>query len=505
MSSQPTQLAELARRAAEAGTGRNLAVEYRLVQGSDILAALKAMTRTAPLLTRVDGEHQARMPICNMTAFRAAGLGAVSCTWASVDPVRNVDEVAGRDPVHSGEAVLNPNFLHDSTAHVELMLTLGDPPWRPSMADCQMLTRICRDLLVLAAKAGSVLFLHSPVAPAKDASRSRRGDGSEEVPRDAQGPCLRMLIGIEGGDTAARLAFELDVTRLAQEHGLGLWMADRRVDRARGEWFKIRSLAKTTYKEIRDDLFRGRAARTPRRGLVLSCVGPARRGIALAIVERLSAQDIGIIGMSVSALQGVSFVNYFLAVDEPQRDGSAAVQLNPRVDSWEAKLSDIRALWEQSPEALGSVSLAQGYDVTVGPERRCYFPTSSRRTGAGRDARAPYPLWVAWEGPAQALGALDVLEAISQRIDRNADSHHLQYAQSRLVSPDLMRGRAKFSVVLSENRAENLPPAQDILKKLADAVEESMVDWLSKDRHLPQARCRVSAKERWLRYARTIR
>jgi hypothetical protein len=465
--------------------------------------ALSDMSATAPLLTSAH-ENRAPSPIWNMTAFRAAGLGAVSCTWASADPVRETGVLAGREPVHTGRAVLNPNFLHDSTAHVELMLTLGDPPWRPTMADCLILTRICRDVLALAAEAGSVLFLHSPVAPASEVSRSRRGDGSEEVPRDAQGPSLRMLIGIENVDTSARLSFELGVTRLAQRYGLGLWLADRRVDRSRGEWFRIRGFSRETYRATRDESFRGTAGRLPRRGQVLSSVGPARQGIALAIVERLITQNVGLVGMSVSALQGVGFVNYFLAVDEPQREALAPGRPSPGEDSWQAKLSEIKAHLEFGSDASDATRLPQGYELTLGPARRCYFPTSSRSTGAGRDARAPYPLWLAWEGPAQALGAPDVLGAMSERIGANTDSHRLLYAQSRLVSPELMRGRAKFSVVLAEHK-DNAPLAQDMLKGLADTVEGSMIDWLSVDRHLPQARCRVSAKERWLRYARTIR
>lgn len=505
MRSQPTQVSELAKRAAEAGTGRNTAIEYRLVQGGDLLAALQAMNATAPLRAAVGDTNDARMPICNLTAFRAAGLGAVSCTWASAIQVQEFHEVVGEDIVHTGRAVLNPNFLHDSTVHVELMLTLGDPPWRPTIADCLMLTRMCRELLDCTAKVGSVLFLHSPVAPAIDPSRSKRGDGSEETPRDAQGPCLRMLIGIESTDPDARLAFELDVTRLAEQYGLGLLMADRRYDRARGEWFKIRGFDRAAYKRARDVLFRGGAARFPRRGLVLSCVGPARQGTAWTIVEQLVAQDFGLIGMSVSVLQGVAFVNYFLAVDDHPRELALHTAANPIADGWESRLADLKAMWVQGVDSRHSTGLARGYEMRFGPARRCYFPTSSRRTGAGRDARAPYPLWVAWEAPSRSLGAVEVLAAISERIAGGAESHRLTYAQSRLVSPELMRGRAKFSVVLPESKSESLLPAQDMLGKLAGAVEHGIIDWLSRECQLPQARCRVSAKERWLRYARTVR
>jgi len=188
-----------------------------------------------------------------------------------------------------------------------------------------------------------------------------------------------------------------------------------------------------------------------------------------------------------------------------QLDASVADQPATGIDRWAATLSEIEALWEHAPKASGSDGLPGGYEVTLGPPQRCYFPSSSRSTGAGRDARAPYPLWVAWEAPGHALGAVDVLEAVSNHIGSRADSHRLVYAQSRLVSAELMRGRAKFSVVLSENKGDDLPPAQDVLRKLADAVEDSTIDWLSREQQLPQARCRVSAKERWLRYARTIR
>ena len=501
MSIHPTQLTELARRAAEAGVGKDFAVEYRLVQGGDILAALRAMAATAPPVPSVNGaDHDPRMPICNMTAFRAAGLGAVSCTWASAEHAVNINTHAGREQVHSGRAVLNPSFLHDSTEHVELMLSLGVPPWNPTMADCQILTQITHDLLELAAAAGSVLFLHSPVAPAP---RDRRGDGSEEVPRDDQGPCLRMLVGMERRGSDPRLAFELDVTRLAQQYGLGLWLADRRFDRARGEWFKIRSFVRETYQEKMDEL-PASTTRPPERGLVLSNVGPAKQGIALKIVKRLAAQSVGLLGISVSALQGVGFVNYLLAIDESQLDSSSKPHAT-WTDRWAVTLSEVEALWEPVSGAPNAGNLPQGYEVTLGPQRRCYFPSSSRRTGAGKDARAPYPLWVAWEAPSNALSALDVLDTTSARIGVNAESHRLVYAQSRLVSPELMRGRAKFSVVLPDNRGPDLLPAQDALENLAAAVEDSTVDWLTKDRRLPQARCRVSATERWLRYARTMR
>jgi hypothetical protein len=64
----------------------------------------------------------------------------------------------------------------------------------------------------------------------------------------------------------------------------------------------------------------------------------------------------------------------------------------------------------------------------------------------------------------------------------------------------------KFSVVLSDGgQGEGPPPAQVILRQLADNVEDGMLTWLSRERGLSHARCRVSGKERWLRCPRTIR
>ena len=109
-------------------------------------------------------------------------------------------------------------------------------------------------------------------------------------------------------------------------------------------------------------------------------------------------------------------------------------------------------------------------------------------------------------GSNSSRNVLEVLEELSRRIEPNLDEHRLLYAQSRLVTPELMRGRAKFSVVLSAGgQGEEPPPAQVILRRLADNVEDGMLTWLSRERGLSRARCRVSGKERWLRYPRTIR
>lgn len=501
--SRPTELAQFA---AETGAGERAEVDYRVAHTTRLLPALSLMTGSAPASPLLPGR---RLPLGNVSMFAAAGLAASVCSWPStVGP--GPDEVDAPHTTDDGRfraarTVLNPGFLPDALSQVELLLTLGKPPWNPSLRDCLMLTRMTSLLVDLAARAGSILFLHSPVAPVVDLPKSLRGDGSGEMTRDPQGPCIRLGVGleghgpgrraVEGPGALSRLGFEDAVARLAVENGLGLKLADRRVDRVRGEWFTIRRFDRDRYRAARDAEFAEVSAQAPRRAVVLTVVGPARAGMTRTVVSSLRHRGVGLLAMSTTELQGVGFDSLFLPVAQPGAAGPFDDSLG-----WSEGMAAIgRLCGIATPQAdHPEEHLPDGYALMVSELMACRFPHTSRQTGAAKDGRTPYPLWVSWDTPAHELDTASVITALTASLTARTASHELLYAHSRLVGQDRVRGRAKCSIVLGGSGPDG--GVQRSLHTLAATVEEHVLAALRSESRsgAPSLRVRVSSQERWL-------
>jgi hypothetical protein len=355
-----------------------------------------------------------------------------------------------------------------------------------------MLTRVLADLVALVAESGSLLFVTSPVAPVVDPSKSVRGDGSGERTRDPQGPCIRFAVGLDGRGRS-RLGLERALAELAVDNGLGLKLADRRVDRVRGEWFTIRRFDRQRYAAVRDAAYGGLAAGSPRRAVAVTVVGPARAGTTRALLAALDHRSVGVLAISTTELQGIGVDSVVLPVVQPDPDGSGR---QPARASWSSGLDAVAALCGTGPplDDRPDARLPDGYALLVGEVLPCRFPSVSRQTGAANSRKTPYPLWATWDSPAYDADTPAVLRALADALAGRTVRHELLYATSRLVGQDRVSGRAKFAVVLSSGRGDlppDPPPVQDELHALAAAVEEEVL------RALP-LRLSVSAEERWL-------
>lgn len=482
---------ELARIAAEAASGDTSSVRFRVVHGPDPLPALDAP---------------------EFSLFSAAGLAMSAGTWPSTTSAfSGTVQIDGPQPdgrrdtsAYEGLTVPNPGFLNESTRRIDVLLTLGSTHWSPTHRDCLMNSLVVERLSMLAARVagGPVLHLHTPVAPYQEQHVSERGDGSSERLRDAVGPCIRMSVGVEPGHSAARLDFQADVAALADEYGLGLRLDDRRLHRVRGEWFTIRGFDQAKYRQERNLLFPDAPLHTPKRALVATLVGPARVGVAALAAAALRARGIGVLACAVTSMRRIAFINLVLpAANAP---GPPPPPWSGDWDHAMKTLVDRCALVHPQLAAEGiDESGVNDYKIAVSAPMRCVYPPSSRRTGASLTGRVPYPLWLAWDVPHPTVGTRGVLEEVKAGLAPYTEQCEVAYVQSRLVSGDVVRGRAKLVVVLARAHRDGVE-AQRVLTEAAAYAEERTLERLLAlpDVEPERVRLRLSSRERWTAQSR---
>lgn len=445
----------------------------------------------------------------DFSLFSAAGMSMSASAWPSpisafAGPV-HMDQptVIARASTYSGLSVPNPGSLNESTRRIDVLVTLGSTPWSPLYRDCLMNALVIERLSNLAMERGGgpVLHLHTPVAPFSDQHVSERGDGSSERLRDAIGPCIRMSVGVDPNTSNARLDFEVGLTALAEEYGLGLKLDDRRFNRVRGEWFTIRGFDRERYRYQRNRLFPQAPMLPPKRALIATLVGPARVGMTVQLIAALRARGIGVVAASISSMRRIAFINLVLP---------AAVGTRPLPQPWTGDWDDAmktlasRCAPDRSwqGDETGDESVVTDCKFAVSAPMRCSFPPSSRRTGASTTGRIPYPLWLRWEMPHRAMDTPRLLAQVQANLKPYAEQCDVAYAQSRLVRSDVVRGRAKLIVVLLQGPRDHAR-AQQQLTDVALRTQEQTLEELLAVREIERARARlrISPRERWLAYA----
>ncbi|GIM91886.1 hypothetical protein [Paractinoplanes toevensis] len=491
-----TKSSELARIAAEAAGTYFSSVRFSLTHGS---SAAGVITGSDPDVG-LDKEDPSAWPT-DFCHFSAAGLSVSTSTWPSamsafsgrvqIGPV----EPAGRDTYsYTGYAVPNPGFLNQSTRKVEVLITLGNTHWSPTYRESLMQALVIEKLTALAAERGApVLHLHTPVAPVPRTHRSERGDGSNERLRDAIGPCLRFSIGVDPKMSEARLDFETELAALAEEYGFGLKLDDQRLNRVRGEWFTIRGFDRERYRQARNRLFPDAPALTPRTAVIASIIGPSRTGTTAAAVAALRARGIGVLAASISSMHRTTFINLVLPVAADAPEAS---------QQWTGGWLDALSRLGGDADAEPDDSLIADWKVAVSPAMRCTYPPSSQQTGATTTGRVPYPIWLWWQLPHRTVDTPALLTEVQAALRPYARRCEVAYAQSRLCRGDLVRGRAKLIVMLSQEHRDH----ETVQRLLADATEAAQLrirEWLpALGRVDPsKVRLRLSPRERWLTYA----
>jgi hypothetical protein len=500
-----TKSSELARIAAEAAGTHFSSVQFTLTHGS-------ANGHDGPLpMTIIGADPDKEDPNAwptDFCHFSVAGLSVSTSTWPSAMSafsgrvqIGPAERTGPRDTYsYFGHAVPNPGFLNQSIRKVEVLITLGNTHWSPTYREALMQALVIEKLTGLAAERGApVLHLHTPVAPVPQTNKLERGDGSSERLRDAIGPCLRFAIGVDPQRSETRLDFETELAALAEEYGFGLKMDDQRLNRVRGEWFTIRGFDRERYRQARGRLFPEAPVLTPRRAVVVSVVGPSRTGTTAAAVAALRARGVGVLAASISSMRKTTFINLVLPVA-----ADVAETLPPWSGGWLDALPRLSACARHQPSVIDQAdeSLIADWRVAVSPAMRCSYPPSSQQTGATITGRVPYPIWLWWQLPHRTVDTPALLAVVQAALQPHTRRCEIAYAQSRLCRGDVVRGRAKLIVMLSQEHRDHAA-VQRLLTDATDAAQVRIRDQLhTLGRVDPsKVRLRLSPRERWLAYA----
>jgi hypothetical protein len=297
----------------------------------------------------------------------------------------------------------------------------------------------------------------------------------------------------------ARLDFETELAALAEEYGFGLKLDDQRLNRVRGEWFTIRGFDRERYRQARARLFPEAPVLTPRRAVIVSVVGPSRTGTTAAAVAALRTRGIGVLAASISSMRKTTFINLVLPVAAdfpgtlPQWSGGWLDAL-PRLG---ACVSHRPGAAEQADE-----SLIADWKVAVSPAMRCSYPSSSQQTGATITGRVPNPIWLWWQLPHRTVDTPTLLSEVQAALQPHTRRCEIAYAQSRLCRGDVVRGRAKLIVMLSQEHRDHAA-VQRLLADATDAAQLRIRERLpALGRVDPsKVRLRLSPRERWLAYS----
>jgi hypothetical protein len=499
-----TKSSELARIAAEAAGTRSSSVEFTLIHGP-------ANGQDGPLPMAIvspdpDKEDPSAWPT-DFCHFSAAGLSVSTSTWPSAMSafsgrvqIGPPEHTGRRDTYsYSGHAVPNPGFLNQSTRKVEVLITLGNTHWSPTYREALMQALIIEKLTALAAERDApVLHLHTPVAPFPQTNDSERGDGSNERLRDAIGPCLRFAIGVDPSMSGTRLDFETELAALAEEYGFGLKLDDQRFNRVRGEWFTIRGFDRERYRQARGKLFPEASVLTPRRAMIASVVGPSRTGTTAAAVAALRARGIGVLAASISSMRKTTFMNLVLPVA-----AGASATFPQWSGGWLDALPRLGVCAGHRPGAAdeSAEGLIADWKVAVSPAMRCSYPQSSQQTGATTTGRVPYPIWLWWQLPYRTVETRALLAEVQAALQPHTRRCEIAYAQSRLCRGDVVRGRAKLIVMLSQEHRDHAA-VQRLLADAAEAAQERIRERLPAIGGVDasKVRLRLSPRERWLPY-----
>lgn len=499
-----TKSSELARIAAEAAGTSSSSVEFTLIHGP-------SNGHDGPLPMPIDGADPEKTDPdawpTDFCHFSVAGLSVSTSTWPSAMSAFSgrvqigLPEHTGRRDTYSysGHAVPNPGFIHQSTRKVEVLITLGNTHWSPTYREALMQALVIEKLAGLAAERDApLLHLHTPVAPFPQTHGSERGDGSNERLRDAIGPCLRFGIGVDPTMSDARLDFETELAALAEEYGFGLKLDDQRFNRVRGEWFTIRGFDRERYRQARGKLFPEASVLTPKRAMIASVVGPSRAGTTAAVVGALRARGIGVLAASVSSMRKTTFINLVLPV---------AAQAPGRLPQWSGgwldalpRLGDCAG--HRPAVADDDEGLIADWKVALSPAMRCSYPQSSQQTGATTTGRVPYPIWLWWQLPYRTVDTPALLAEVQAALQPHTRRCEVAYAQSRLCRGDVVRGRAKLVVMLSQEHRDHAA-VQRLLTDAAEAAQERIRERLPALGGVDagKVRLRLSPRERWLTYA----
>jgi len=401
-------------------------------------------------------------------------------TMAGVGPL-TPSALAGGGFAFEGMASLNPRFLYDSSRDHEFLLSVDENVWAPDCTDGLLMTEVFAKVADAAAAGASapILMLQSPVAPFRTRLANRRG----EPPKISRGAAVRLSVGVDSDKSDARLQLISTVAGVAQEYGLRLHLADRRVGRVRGEWKQAVAPDAEIYQEKRR--LANLPAVQPRHALLVTFVGPARVGSSASILTALADRRVGVLAVTVASLQELAFIN--LVVPLPPTDDGALLTEDQRIQRAE---DGIQWLATRYGVTTDSVDLPRAADYQI-----CATGPFAWSADGAVESR---PLWLQWETSVGEDTSLRVIDDVIDELLRAEIVEHAQldYCRSRMTGNGRLCS-AKVSVRLSSGiDSDDLPDRLSVLCRSTQAN----VEWnlMRRDPSAHTVRLKVAWRERWL-------
>jgi len=206
-----------------------------------------------------------------------------------------------------------------------------------------------------------------------------------------------------------------------------------------------------------------------------------------------------VLAASISSMRKTTFINLVLpvAADAPE-------ELPQWTGGWLDALPRLGACASHPAEAAepSDERLIADWKVALSPAMRCSYPPSSQQTGATATGRVPYPIWLWWQLPHQTIDTPALLAEVQAALQPYTRRCEIAYAQSRLCRGDVVRGRAKLIVMLSQEHRDH-ETVQRLLTDAAEAAQLRIREWLPALGRVDPSkiRLRLSPRERWLMYA----
>jgi hypothetical protein len=387
---------------------------------------------------------------------------------------------------YQGTASLNPRFLYDSSRDHELLLSVGEKPWRLDHADSLLMTKVLAEVAAAAASEETrspILLLQSPVAPFRKWAKWPENQ-SGEPPKFARGAAIRLSVGVDGENSAGRLALISETVRIARDFGLQLHLGDRRLGRVRGEWKQAVDYAPDRYAEKRREVTADPAE--PRQAMLVTFVGPARVGSSASVLKALKQAGVGILAVSVASLQELAFINLVVALP-PGRT------LQPPADEQRVQPAVAGVNWLMAAcggPSQWSLTVPRAIDYQV-----CLTGPVPWQTDTAYKA---HPLWLQWHSAVGTHDSLTVIDDVIAELLRSEIvlDAQLDYCRSRMTG-DRRVCSAKVSVQLATGITEEELP--DRLSVLCRATQAN-VEWkrTNQDPDRRSVGLKVAWRERWL-------
>jgi hypothetical protein len=513
--SRPAQLARVAARASAEGTS---AVDFRVVH-TDLASWKPSLGERewASLLREPSlplGDSSDSWPHSDsrdeMLYMNSAGVQVQIVTSPSRD--RNstrgavtatvVKGLSNSSAEFAGQAILNPGFLYESAQGFEVLLTYGDAIWRPSFRESLITTFICRKLseMAVTVAAAPILFMHAPSASAPSPDSPDQSDSYWDEFRRPTSSSVRMSVAIDGERPERRMLFQVRLREFAEENGFGLQTASLMPGRVRGEWRVITNFEKARYESQAEHLLSSEKDHDVLDVRSVTVAGPARIGSSLAVLRAMESRGVGIVAVSVSALQEVAFINLLIAAEPAHLLFSSDPSASTLLPGLQQTIGSVggRTQRQGSPDwDFGDVGPASDYMVLAGPKLRSRFVE-----GGG----ARYPLWIVWDVPlSKSRPDMRLLKNLVDSLEEqtNVTAPVVEYVRSRRSETDRLRGRAKISIELPSDKFASTLAHDELRAELTQIAEDLETSCRLKSSRLGRTeeqriRLRVMWREPWL-------